>query len=655
MSRTTSRAVSHAVSRAVSRAVSHAVSHAVSYATILGLALLLTGCETAPEITGGLSGELVFILADGVEEISREGYTITVEGPTVTSTTSSATGLYAATSLEPGSYVLRAELELWTRETSPQVTVEVASGEVASVPDLNVTPAGAVRGHVTIEGGGDASGFRLQLLGTDLSAVADADGDFVIHRVPAMASPGYELLAERADVGSARRAGVVVVPFEATALGTIIVQPGGSGTANTHPAFDANQIIFANNGTPLEEAVVPLPYRIPAGLVRRFDQVALHAPATDPDNDVLSYEWSASAGALIDPLSPEARWRPDEYAGSQATISVTVRDGHGGIARMANDVEIVDLFAGSANRLGDRVVHSYRIEGGPWLIDLVDLGYPVEDDEGEVTWQPDLFENIFELTNPGDPRPLLFTTAVVFRDDGDLMRVGLGNEIVEPLGLRPMEDSVANPTVAALPPAILVITESTPEIVTGLNVNDGVSWEAVVCPGPCMRIAADGDGEGFATLFDSQTFLLEDGTARTVWATIGHGHTVWAGGITYVGRYAGFNGRSLVTRILPLGSEQTVYEGFYNIVVWAQDDVDVLITEQEYLALRHPPFVRWLNTDSGLQGDYEPDAANWMPDRAHDVTNGIGLIRQVTRADWPEPFDESRSEIVRVDLERACE
>lgn len=613
-----------------------------------------TACDPVDVRSGSLSGHLLFNLEPGVESLGLDGFTILVEGPQVESTATDEGGGFVVASLEPGSYAVSADMQLWSRETNAKVTVEVIAGEHTIAPDLNVTPAGMVSGHITIHGGGDPSGFRVQLLSTGLAAVADADGDFIIHRVPGKAAPGYELLAERADVGSARRAGILVVPFSETRIGTLTVYPGGSSTANAHPYFDSSDIIFESNGTPLQEAVVPLPYLLPDGFVRRFDQVALRAPATDPDGDILSYEWSASAGTLINPLAAEARWRPDEYAGSQATISVTARDGHGGIASMSSDIDILDLFAGSAHRHGDRVVHSYRIEGGPWRVDVVDLAH-ASDSGDEDPWTPDLSETLLEIATPTDPRPLLFASCVVYRDNGDLMRVDLDTRAIESLGLRPGSDTVADPKVTAAPPVLLVITEATPWAITAFDVEARVSWEAAVCDASCLRIAADTGGDGFVTLYGADVFLFDSGTVRIATAPVGRGLTLYDGALSYVAREAGYNGRSVVARILATGNQQSVYEGFYDITVWSQEGEDILITEQEYRALRHPPFVRWINTTGGWQGDYRPNAAGWMPERVHGLHDGIALIRQITRADWPEPFDESRSEIARVEIARANE
>src|SRR5690606_35500828 len=146
-----------------------------------------------------------------------------------------------------------------------------------------VTPAGVVRGTVSIAGGGSPEGFRCQLLSTGLAAVTTDDGSFVINRVPAKLEGGYELLVERADVGSARRAGIVVEPFKPADVGNIEVVYGSSGHSYHHPVFLYPRITFINNGTPLTASTVPLPYRLPNGFVRRFDRVALEVPAEDPD------------------------------------------------------------------------------------------------------------------------------------------------------------------------------------------------------------------------------------------------------------------------------------------------------------------------------------------------------------------------------------
>ncbi len=53
--------------------------------------------------------------------------------------------------------------------------------------------------------------------------------------------------------------------------------------------------------------------------------------AEDPDRDSLAYEWAASAGAIED-SGAAIQWRAPQTTGAE-TVSVTVSDGNGGVAR----------------------------------------------------------------------------------------------------------------------------------------------------------------------------------------------------------------------------------------------------------------------------------------------------------------------------------
>ena len=72
------------------------------------------------------------------------------------------------------------------------------------------------------------------------------------------------------------------------------------------------------------------------------DEVRLRANASDPDDDPLSYSWSAPQGRFIGSTSEAtARWRAPGQAGS-VQIRVEVRDGRGGSASRSTRIRVND-------------------------------------------------------------------------------------------------------------------------------------------------------------------------------------------------------------------------------------------------------------------------------------------------------------------------
>ncbi len=69
------------------------------------------------------------------------------------------------------------------------------------------------------------------------------------------------------------------------------------------------------------------------------DPVAIHVNASDPDNDPLTYSYTATGGT-VDGTGPDARWNPSGLALGSYTINVKVDDGRGGTATCAADVAV---------------------------------------------------------------------------------------------------------------------------------------------------------------------------------------------------------------------------------------------------------------------------------------------------------------------------
>jgi len=69
------------------------------------------------------------------------------------------------------------------------------------------------------------------------------------------------------------------------------------------------------------------------------DTVAVHVTASDPDNDPLTYSYTATGGT-VDGTGPEARWNSAGVAVGSYTVNVKVDDGKGGTASCAADIKV---------------------------------------------------------------------------------------------------------------------------------------------------------------------------------------------------------------------------------------------------------------------------------------------------------------------------
>ena len=69
------------------------------------------------------------------------------------------------------------------------------------------------------------------------------------------------------------------------------------------------------------------------------DSVAVHVNASDPDNDPLTYAYSATGGS-VDGTGPDARWNSTGVGVGTYTVNVKVDDGRGGTASCAADIKV---------------------------------------------------------------------------------------------------------------------------------------------------------------------------------------------------------------------------------------------------------------------------------------------------------------------------
>jgi outer membrane protein OmpA-like peptidoglycan-associated protein len=69
------------------------------------------------------------------------------------------------------------------------------------------------------------------------------------------------------------------------------------------------------------------------------DTVAVHVNASDPDNDPLTYSYTATGG-VVDGSGPDARWNFAGAAPGNYTVTAQVNDGKGGTASCATDIKV---------------------------------------------------------------------------------------------------------------------------------------------------------------------------------------------------------------------------------------------------------------------------------------------------------------------------
>lgn len=69
------------------------------------------------------------------------------------------------------------------------------------------------------------------------------------------------------------------------------------------------------------------------------DTVAVHVTASDPDNDPLTYSYSATGGS-VEGTGADARWNSSGVAVGSYTVNVKVDDGKGGTASCAADIKV---------------------------------------------------------------------------------------------------------------------------------------------------------------------------------------------------------------------------------------------------------------------------------------------------------------------------
>src|SRR5712692_10247393 len=117
---------------------------------------------------------------------------------------------------------------------------------------------------------------------------------------------------------------------------------GGSGRQNNFRAATGLVLRFGipNPPPPPNHAPVAACSVNPASVYAGSgDTVSVHVNASDPDNDPLTYSYTATGGA-VEGTGPEARWNSTGVAVGSYTVNVKVDDGKGGTAACAADIKV---------------------------------------------------------------------------------------------------------------------------------------------------------------------------------------------------------------------------------------------------------------------------------------------------------------------------
>jgi hypothetical protein len=163
---------------------------------------------------------------------SPEAIAITLSG-TALSTTAAADGTFVLTEVPVGTYTVIATKDGYV---SARASVGVTANGTASVVLTLERPRGGVRGTALLEGASSHEGITVRLVGMDVSATTDANGGFVLERIP---TGTYLLVASRQGYDD----GTVTVDITAggTATPTVnLLRPGGRITGTVQLQWATN-------------------------------------------------------------------------------------------------------------------------------------------------------------------------------------------------------------------------------------------------------------------------------------------------------------------------------------------------------------------------------------------------------------------------------
>jgi choice-of-anchor A domain-containing protein/RHS repeat-associated protein len=231
-----------------------------------------------------------------------------------------ALGNYSFSNIAPGTYTVREVPQTGWMQTAPAAqswTVTVTSGGLVSGVDFgNHSTAGPSTNHPPGFTSTAPTTGAINTLYQYTPTATDADGDTL----------AFSLVAGPA--------GMVVDPI----TGTVVWEPtaGQSGSqsvtlevADGRGGVATQSFTIGVSPVPLNHA--PIFVSTPVVMALAGQPYTYTAQAVDPDNDPLTYAVLAGpTGMTIDPVSGEITWSPAAADAGPHTVTVGVKDGHGG-------------------------------------------------------------------------------------------------------------------------------------------------------------------------------------------------------------------------------------------------------------------------------------------------------------------------------------
>ena len=288
-------------------------------------------CVRVGPDTAALAGRVVLTnVAD------RSGLTVNVRGPNRASAATLADGGYGFEGLLPGLYTVSVAAP-FTVEASAQLDVSAKGGVTTAVPDLTLTPAGAVRGNVTMAGKTSHEGVQLVALGTTRGAVTIPDGGFLMQQLPVGT---YDLLATAPGYQAAQLTNVAVTYGQTTTTTPLVLQPVPAGSS------------FAFTS-------------IPPTSVRMGNAFAYQATAGGGGVGAVTYALeSGPSGMTINANTGQVSWQPT-YVTANVFVAISANGG-GQLIYQVFEFDVVAAYTFVS--AGGYVERMTPVDGGAWLV-----------------------------------------------------------------------------------------------------------------------------------------------------------------------------------------------------------------------------------------------------------------------------------------------